>query len=99
MQLPGKENVEVLAHPLTSTAHSSTLLQVIAIGDEWVSAATDKQFLRIFSISGIQRDVLSLPGRAVAMAGWRNQLAIVYQTPPCECVDGVCLHASCTVCL
>ena len=79
---------------LHTSTQSFALLQVIAIGDDWVSAATDKQFLRLFSLSGIQKDVLSLPGRSVAMAGWRNQLAIVYQTPPCECVDdpNVVLH-------
>ena len=54
------------------------------MGSGWVAIATNKQYLRLFSLGGIQKEVLSLPGRAVAMAGWKDWLAVVYQTAPCE---------------
>ena len=46
--------------------------------------ATDKQLLRVFSLGGIQRDVVSVAGVIVGVAGWGSRLAVVYQEPPCE---------------
>ena len=60
------------------------LFQCVAVGDNWVAAATNKRHLRLFTSSGMQREVLSLPGAVVAMSGGIEKLAIVYQTPPCE---------------
>ena len=60
------------------------LFQCVAVGDNWVAAATNKRCLRLFTSSGTQREVLSLPGTVVAMSGGIEKLAIIYQTPPCE---------------
>ena len=46
--------------------------------------ATDKQLLRVFSLGGIQRDVISVAGVIVGVAGWGSRLAVVLQEPPCE---------------
>ena len=56
----------------------------LSLGNGWVAVATDKQLLRVFSLGGIQRDVISVAGVIVGVAGWRSHLAIIYQEPPCE---------------
>jgi chromosome transmission fidelity protein 4 len=40
-----------------------------------VAAATDRRQLRIFSVNGFQREVISLPGPIVALAGQGPYLA------------------------
>jgi len=41
-----------------------------------VAAATDRRNLRIFTVGGFQREVLSLPGPVVAIAGQGSNLAV-----------------------
>ena len=43
--------------------------ELVAIGDTWVAVATNKQYVRILSHSGIQRFILSLAGPCVTMVG------------------------------
>lgn len=52
--------------------------EVVAIGDTWVAVATNKQYVRLISHSGIQLFILSLNGPIVTMVGHANCLAIVY---------------------
>ena len=40
--------------------------------------------LRLFSVGGVQREVISVPGRPVTVAGWGGRLVIVYQAGPCK---------------
>ena len=51
-------------------------LQAIALGGTWAAVATDKRHLRIFTIGGAQRQVLTLPGPVVAMSGYSSQLLV-----------------------
>lgn len=53
-------------------------IQAVAIGSSFVAAATNKRFLRVFTIGGVQRHVFSLPGPVVCMSGCYNQLMVVY---------------------
>ena len=46
----------------------------VAAGDGWVAAATSKNFLRLFTSHGIQREVISLVGPLVSMAGGGSKL-------------------------
>ena len=46
--------------------------------------ATDKQLLRIFSLGGMQCDVISVAGVIVGVAGWGSRLAVIYQEAPCK---------------
>ncbi|CAI8014341.1 WD repeat and HMG-box DNA-binding protein 1 [Geodia barretti] len=55
----------------------------LSLGNGWVAVATDKQLLRVFSLGGMQRDVLCVAGVIVGVAGWGSRLAVVYQEPPC----------------
>ena len=56
----------------------------LSLGNGWVTVATDKQLLRVFSLGGMQRDVISVAGVIVGVAGWGSRLAVIYQEPPCE---------------
>eukprot|EP01134_Creolimax_fragrantissima_P003982 CFRG3982T1 len=50
----------------------------VAVGSRWVAAATNMNYLRIFSASGCQMAIQSIPGRCVSMAGDGPLLAIAY---------------------
>ena len=56
------------------------------MGDGWVAVATDKQYIRLYSLGGVQREVISSPGQIVTMAGRDSSLAVVYQTTSCEII-------------
>ncbi|XP_017330803.1 WD repeat and HMG-box DNA-binding protein 1 isoform X2 [Ictalurus punctatus] len=52
--------------------------RALCLGRGWVAAATSAMLVRLFSIGGVQREVFSLPGPVVCMAGHGEQLLIVY---------------------
>lgn len=45
-----------------------------------VAVATDSRFLRIFSIYGTQRAVLSIPGPVVSLASFKHSVLIIYHS-------------------
>ncbi|XP_019626005.1 PREDICTED: WD repeat and HMG-box DNA-binding protein 1-like isoform X2 [Branchiostoma belcheri] len=53
-------------------------IQVLAIGQGWVSVATDNRLVRVWTVAGIQKDVISIPGPVVSMAAYGTQLLVVY---------------------
>jgi chromosome transmission fidelity protein 4 len=57
-------------------------IMAIACSREWVAVATDRRRLRLYTASGMQRDVLSLPGPVVALAGHGDRLVIVVHSAP-----------------
>ncbi|CAH0390384.1 unnamed protein product [Bemisia tabaci] len=50
----------------------------VAAGDSWVAVATDARILRIFSLSGCQKQIISIPGPTICMAGHGRKLVVVY---------------------
>ena len=48
----------------------------VCAGKGWVAAATDRRQLRLMTVSGMQREVVSLPGPVVALAGWGDRLMV-----------------------
>ncbi|XP_033334142.2 WD repeat and HMG-box DNA-binding protein 1 isoform X2 [Megalopta genalis] len=50
----------------------------VAAGDTFVALATSKRNLRLFTVGGTQREIVSLPGPVVAMNGLKNALVIAY---------------------
>lgn len=66
----------------------------VAVGDGWIAIATNKQMLRLFSIGGVQREVISIPGRPVTVCGWGGRLAIVYQSGPCKMMSSTIIASS-----
>ncbi|XP_055292372.1 WD repeat and HMG-box DNA-binding protein 1 isoform X1 [Moschus berezovskii] len=53
-------------------------IEAICLGQGWAAAATSSLLLRLFTIGGVQKEVFSLPGPIVSMAGHGEQLVIVY---------------------
>jgi len=53
-------------------------VEVCAIGTEWVACCTDAGYLRIFSQEGVQKYIMNVPSKVVAMTGYENFLVIVY---------------------
>ncbi|XP_047623346.1 WD repeat and HMG-box DNA-binding protein 1 [Phacochoerus africanus] len=53
-------------------------IEAICLGQGWAAAATSSLLLRLFTIGGVQKEVFSLPGPVVSMAGHGEQLIIVY---------------------
>ncbi|MFT7801778.1 WD repeat and HMG-box DNA-binding protein 1 [Arapaima gigas] len=52
--------------------------RALCLGQGWAAVATSALLVRIFSIGGIQKEIFSLPGPVVCMAGHGEQLLIVY---------------------
>ena len=54
-------------------------VMAVCTGLGWVAAATDRRNLRLFSTGGVQKEVLSLPGPVVALAGHevRNRVCLL----------------------
>lgn len=53
-------------------------IECIASGSGWCACVTDKNWLRIFSQDGVQKQVLSQSSQIVTMVGYENLLAITY---------------------
>uniref|UniRef100_A0A2K5JIA0 WD repeat and HMG-box DNA-binding protein 1 n=1 Tax=Colobus angolensis palliatus TaxID=336983 RepID=A0A2K5JIA0_COLAP len=53
-------------------------IEAICLGQGWAAAATSALLLRLFTIGGIQKEIFSLAGPVVSMAGHGEQLFIVY---------------------
>ena len=52
-------------------------VMAVCCAERWVAAATDRRRLRLFTSGGMQRNVFSLPGPVVAMAGHADKLLVV----------------------
>lgn len=59
----------------------------LAVTADWVAVATSMRFLRLFALSGTQREILSIPGPIVAVNGSRNRLVVVH-----HCGSRMCLY-------
>uniref|UniRef100_A0A8C2PU19 WD repeat and HMG-box DNA-binding protein 1 n=1 Tax=Cyprinus carpio TaxID=7962 RepID=A0A8C2PU19_CYPCA len=53
-------------------------VRALCLGQGWAAVATSALMVRLFSIGGVQKEIFSLPGAAVCMAGHGEQLLIVY---------------------
>ncbi|XP_027426701.2 WD repeat and HMG-box DNA-binding protein 1 isoform X7 [Zalophus californianus] len=53
-------------------------IEALCLGLGWAAAATSAMLLRLFTIGGVQKEVFSLPGPVVSMAGHGEQLFIAY---------------------
>ncbi|XP_063971990.1 WD repeat and HMG-box DNA-binding protein 1 [Diachasmimorpha longicaudata] len=55
-------------------------VQAVAAGNNFIVLATSKRHLRIFMISGVQREIVAIPGSVVAMNALGNQLVVAYHS-------------------
>uniref|UniRef100_A0A8C3U706 WD repeat and HMG-box DNA-binding protein 1 n=1 Tax=Catharus ustulatus TaxID=91951 RepID=A0A8C3U706_CATUS len=53
-------------------------IEAICLGQGWAACATTALLVRVFSVGGVQREIFSLPGPVVSMAGHGEQLMVVY---------------------
>lgn len=58
--------------------------EVLAVGasDKLVAIATDSKNLRIFSVMGTLREVISIPGPVISVTGFDDKLMVVYHSAP-----------------
>lgn len=60
--------------------------RALCLGQGWAAVATSTLMVRLFSIGGVQREMFSLPGAVVGMAGHGEQLLIVYHRGQYNCI-------------
>ena len=53
-------------------------VQCIAMGDGWIAAATNTRNIRLFTVGGVQKEMFTIPGPVVCLAGHTSQLLVVY---------------------
>uniref|UniRef100_A0A671QMX9 WD repeat and HMG-box DNA-binding protein 1 n=1 Tax=Sinocyclocheilus anshuiensis TaxID=1608454 RepID=A0A671QMX9_9TELE len=52
-------------------------VRALCLGQGWAAVATSALIVRLFSVGGVQKEIFSLPGAVVCMAGHGEQLLIV----------------------
>ncbi|NXC50882.1 WDHD1 protein, partial [Penelope pileata] len=53
-------------------------IEAICLGQGWAACATSALLVRLFTVGGVQKEIFSLPGPVVSMAGHGEQLMIIY---------------------
>ncbi|KAJ6652739.1 hypothetical protein lerEdw1_010930, partial [Lerista edwardsae] len=53
-------------------------IEALCLGQGWAACATSTHLLRTFTIGGVQREIFSLPGPVVSMAGHGEQLLVAF---------------------
>ncbi|XP_053127848.1 WD repeat and HMG-box DNA-binding protein 1 isoform X2 [Hemicordylus capensis] len=53
-------------------------VEAIGLGQGWAACATSSRLLRVFTTGGVQKEIFSLPGPVVSMAGHGEQLLLVF---------------------
>nr|XP_054758246.1 WD repeat and HMG-box DNA-binding protein 1-like [Lytechinus pictus] len=53
-------------------------VKVLGLGEGWVGVGTDKRLVRLYSTSGNQHGVFSVPGPIISMAGYGKKLLVAY---------------------
>ena len=50
------------------------------MSENWLAVATNKYLVRVFTIGGVQRHLISIPGPVVSMAMHGGQLLVAFHT-------------------
>ncbi|KFV98104.1 PREDICTED: WD repeat and HMG-box DNA-binding protein 1 [Eurypyga helias] len=53
-------------------------IEALCLGQGWAACATSALLVRVFTVGGVQKEIFSLPGPVVSMAGHGEQLMIIY---------------------
>lgn len=59
-------------------------VEALVATSQLIAAATSSHFLRLFTVMGTQREVLSLPGQVIALAGHEHSVLCVYHAAGCS---------------
>ncbi|XP_075169114.1 chromosome transmission fidelity 4 [Haematobia irritans] len=57
-------------------------VDALCASSRMVAVSTSMHFLRIFTVMGTQREVISLPGPVVCMAGYEDRILVCYHNAP-----------------
>lgn len=52
----------------------------ICVGEFWIAAATSRRILRVFSLAGLQRGMVSIPGPIICLAGHGSKLFLSFHS-------------------
>lgn len=83
----GENESTLYFHPYESWTHDSEWqitmpagedILCVATGSSWVAVATSKRYLRVYSLGGAQRQIISLEGDAVSITGHDDSLAVIW---------------------
>jgi chromosome transmission fidelity protein 4 len=55
-------------------------IDAIAVGLKWIAAVTSLRLLRLFSLSGVQREIICLSGPVVSINAFEDLLIVVYHS-------------------
>lgn len=55
-------------------------VEALAIGTGFIAVVSDKRFLRLFTLGGVQTFILSIPGNVVCLSAAENSLMVVYNS-------------------
>ncbi|NWU96730.1 WDHD1 protein, partial [Upupa epops] len=53
-------------------------IDAVCLGQGWAACATSALLVRVFTVGGVQKEIFSLPGPVVSMAGHGEQLMIIH---------------------
>ncbi|PVD25434.1 hypothetical protein C0Q70_13090 [Pomacea canaliculata] len=62
----------------SATMPEGESIQAVALGEGWLAVATSLRNVRLFTIGGIQRHMLTLPGPVVCLVAHGSRLLMVY---------------------
>lgn len=75
---PGQKQLEDIQDSFRFNLSDGEAAVAVAVGKGWVAVATSKDFLRVFSSAGLQIATRVLHGNVVCLAGYDEQLAVIY---------------------
>ncbi|XP_061399912.1 WD repeat and HMG-box DNA-binding protein 1 [Musca vetustissima] len=55
-------------------------VEALCASSRMLAVATSSQFLRIFTVMGTQREVVSIPGPVICMAGYEDRILVCYHS-------------------
>jgi hypothetical protein len=75
---PNQSQLQGCNESFTYQLEDGEHVDCLAVGKGWAAVATSKNYLRIFSSTGIQLSISQFVGQVIAMTGYETSLAIVY---------------------
>lgn len=75
---PGSHHLEGVNENFNVVLSEGEEVQALAVGDGFVAAATSRRWLRIYSSTGLEVAVMSLPGPVVSMVALNETLAVIF---------------------
>jgi hypothetical protein len=75
---PGAHHLDGVNESFLITLSEGEEVKALAVGTGFVAAATSRKLLRIFSSTGLEISVISLPGPVVCMVSLNDTLAIIF---------------------